>query len=125
MLTQILAKAICLYYLVMGIAVLVNRKRFITLCLEIMNSPALMLFSGVVALILGLVLISLHNVWVVGLPVLVTLVGWLAFAKGATLLIAPNALYDFTRKLYTQQNVSYIGYLLLALAALFGYISFS
>jgi hypothetical protein len=59
-----------------------------------MADKPLMFTYAVISLALGLAMILGHNVWSGGaLPVVVTLVGWLIFAKGLLLLaVAPEAL---------------------------------
>ncbi len=124
MVTELIAKALCLYYLVMGIAFLVNRKQFITVFREVMNSQTLLTYSGVIALIVGILLVTLHNVWVWGSPLLVTAVAWLAFIKGAVLLICPKLFNGWTAKLYQPERMLYLGCFMIALALVFGYIAF-
>ncbi len=123
MITEHIAEALCLYYLVMGVAFLVNRKRFVTLFVDVMNSQTFMTYSGIIALIVGVFLITIHNVWVWGLPLFVTIVGWLAFLKGAALLIYPKVFTPWTKKVATPSGLLYVGSLMIAFAVLFGYIA--
>ena len=53
------------------------------------NGP-IMLTYGIISLAGGIAMILEHNVWLGGaLPLVVTLVGWLIFAKGLLLLYLP------------------------------------
>jgi vacuolar-type H+-ATPase subunit I/STV1 len=50
----------------------------------------MMLVLGIITVIAGLAMVLAHNIWRGGaLPVVVTLVGWLALIKGLLILILP------------------------------------
>jgi hypothetical protein len=54
-----------------------------------------MLAYGIISLGIGVAMIVGHNVWSGGtLPVVVTLVGWLIFAKGLFLLLLPSEAFS-------------------------------
>jgi hypothetical protein len=71
----------------------------------------LMFTYAIISLALGLAMILAHNVWSGGaLPVVVTLVGWLIFAKGLLLLfLTPEALTQlFERMQYGEHMYLYV-----------------
>lgn len=124
MTSHLIAQALSLYFFVMGIAMLVNSKRFASVFSEVASSSSLLLFSGVIALLFGIVIIVSHNVWLWEWQVFVTLAGWLAFLKGACLLIAPTNFISWFRPLFTAKYIQYIGYFLIMLGAIFGFFGF-
>ncbi|MGD0143045.1 MAG: hypothetical protein ABSC92_07790 [Rhizomicrobium sp.] len=77
-----------------------------------------MLAYAIISLGLGVAMILGHNVWSGGvLPVVVTLVGWLIFAKGLTLLfLTPDGL----SRLFAQMHYGANYYLYLAPAFVIG-----
>jgi hypothetical protein len=77
-----------------------------------------MLVYAIVSLAIGIAMVLGHNVWSGGaLPVVVTLVGWLIFAKGLLLLfLKPQALSGLFERMHYGEN----HYLLLAPAFLIG-----
>ena len=77
-----------------------------------------MLAYAIISLALGIAMILGHNVWSGGvLPVVVTLVGWLIFAKGLTLLLlAPDGL----SRLFAQMHYGANYYFYLAPAFVIG-----
>ena len=55
------------------------------------NIPAITYFNGIVLFVVGLAIVRAHNRWVLGWPVLVTLVGWIGIAGGLFRTLAPEA----------------------------------
>ncbi len=59
---------------------------------DLLGRPYAALVIGVFTLPLGLFVVLTHNVWVLGLPVIVTLLGWGWTLKGVLYLIRPRSL---------------------------------
>jgi hypothetical protein len=83
-----LAKLIGPIYLVVAIGMLLNQGHFRAMAKEIAASPALFYLTGVIALIIGGLIVLLHNVWQ-GWPIVVTLLGWAAILKGVVRTVLP------------------------------------
>jgi hypothetical protein len=84
-----LAKLIGPIYLVVAIGLLLNQEHYRSVAKEFAASPALFYLSGIIALIIGGLIVLLHNVWS-GWPIVVTLLGWAAIAKGAVRTLVPT-----------------------------------
>ena len=83
-------------------AVLVARPRTsLETISSMMESPGLMLVTGIFTMAGGAAMVVGHNVWSGGaLPVAVTLLGWLTLIKGIALMaMPPRALVAFYRAL--------------------------
>lgn len=87
--TIFLGRLIGLYIVIVSLAMLLNRRQMLAVFAEMTASRPWMLFSGVVACAVGLALVLGHQVWHGPLAILVTLAGWMALAKGVTLLLLP------------------------------------
>ena len=87
-----LAKLIGPVFVLMGIAVILDSKRFQQLAREFIQSEALIFLSGIITLPIGLAIVNTHNVWVFDWPVVITFFGWLAIAAGITRMTMPNPL---------------------------------
>jgi len=91
-LTVFLARLIGLYCALMGAGMLINRRDALAAIEAMMNSPQILLMSGIIALPAGLALVIGHNVWSGGaLPVVVSLVGWVVLVKAVALIALPHA----------------------------------
>jgi hypothetical protein len=90
-LTIYLARLIGLLAVLLACALLVRGNTMITA--TVVNGPVMLVYA-IFSLAAGLAIILGHNVWSGGtLPVIVTLVGWLIFAKGLVLLlVSPETL---------------------------------
>lgn len=83
-------------YLVIAIGILVDAGQYRKMMNAFLDNPALVYLGSIMALAAGLVLVNLHNVWVAGWPVIITILGWLALLKGIILLIRPEPLLRFS-----------------------------
>ena len=90
-LTVFLARFIGLFTVLLIVALLVRGSAMVEAAVA--DGPVMLVYA-IISLAVGLAMILGHNVWSGGaLPVVVTLVGWLIFAKGLMLLfITPEAL---------------------------------
>lgn len=93
----VLAKILGLYFLLMGLAFIFNPKRLRDLYEATLKSDTVLIFGGVTAILLGAVIVALHNVWVFGWPVIITLLGWWSLIKGFGIVVCPRfaSLFSF------------------------------
>ena len=89
-LSVFLAKVLGLYLVIVVPAALLNRKHFPRLIKEFSDSLAMVVLSGVVALVLGLLLVVGHNVWTADWRVIITVLGWLTLVKGVVRFAFPH-----------------------------------
>jgi len=81
--TIFLSRLIGLYCLLLVPVEVIHRQATLDSVAGIIHNPSLMLVLGVFTLAIGLAMILAHNLWSGGaLPVVVTIVGWLALIKG-------------------------------------------
>ena len=78
-------------YCILVIPSLIIRKQATVFAVEAMlRNPSMMLMLGIIAVAAGLAMVLAHNIWRGGaMPVVVTLVGWLALIKGLLFLFLP------------------------------------
>lgn len=120
-LSILIAKILSLTYLAAAIAAISGKLTFSEMIKDFETSPALTFIAGFVTLILGMILVTYHNLWVRDWRILVTVVGWMALIKGIVLIAFPKFILTF-RGWY--QNSRLWGFLMLAAGLLFGYFGF-
>ncbi|MFZ5801642.1 MAG: hypothetical protein ACOY3K_00815 [Candidatus Omnitrophota bacterium] len=120
-LSIVVAKILALTYLSAGIAALSGRVSFGKIIEDYERSPALTFMSGFVTLILGMLLVTYHNLWVWGWPVLITLIGWIALFKGVFLIAFPQMISRFKHR---YRDTRLWGILMTTIGFLFGYWGF-
>jgi len=90
-----IARIFGLFYLVMGIGFLYNRKAFQLIMEDFSRNTALLFFSGILALMIGIVIILSHNVWITDWSLMITIIGWAALIKGIWIIVFPNSVVKF------------------------------
>ncbi len=77
-----LAQAFGIYFLVISLPFLFNYKNLRPVVNGLVENQSVLMLGSLIALILGIVLILVHNVWVLDWRILITLVAWIIFIKG-------------------------------------------
>ena len=95
--TLFLGRLIGLYCVLISLSMITHKQALVEAVNALVHNPPVLFVAGVIATVAGLALILGHNVWSGGaLPVIVTLVGWLALTKGLLILfLSPEAAADF------------------------------
>jgi hypothetical protein len=103
-LTLHLAVLIGLYEFAAGIAGLTGQISWSAMLDEFERSPALTFITGFICFVIGGVLIISHDIWTDLLAAIVSLIGWVAAIEGLLIMIAPQPLLTFSRRLVTNQR---------------------
>lgn len=121
-----LARLFGIAYITMGIGMMFNLKTYQKVMEDFSKNAAVILYGGLMALFIGLLIILSHNVWVAGWPVLITLLGWGAVIKGIWLLVFPDTVTKFMKayikKAATLRIHAAVALLLGAVLAVLGYV---
>lgn len=120
-LSILVARILALAYLSVGIGILSCNIKLTDLISDFQSSPALTYLSGLFATIIGMLLIHQHNIWVKDWRVLITIIGWIALAKGIMLITIPQSITWFKG---WYKNTRAWGLVILAMGLLFGYFGY-
>jgi hypothetical protein len=109
---------------VVGCSLLLRSRAWIGAFTSAAAHPLAPFLTGLYALLSGLFIVTLHNLWVRDVRVLVTLVGWIALVAGVLLLLAPEAYRALLRRVpITPQLVALRGLIRVAIGgAVVGYL---
>ncbi len=88
-----------LAYAAMGLGGLIKKDIYKKVMDGYADSTALLLLSGLLALTLGFLLVTFHNVWVMGWTLVITIAGWLALIKGLMILALPGFYTDISNSM--------------------------
>lgn len=102
--TIILAKMLGLYFLTIGLALLINPERFKRFIQDILNNDTLLLWGAFFGVLLGAFIIATHNVWIAGWPVVITIIGWWSLIKSFGILISEKFVHLFSSKTITSDT---------------------
>jgi len=101
-----------LVFLIVGIAILVNKKNFSEALLEIVKSHGLLFVYGLFALIVGAMFVVLGQG-------LIMLIGWIAVIKGALALVFPESAVSLYKKWNTSSMLISTGIVAVLLGLIF------
>ena len=91
--TIYLSRLIGLYCILVLPSLAIHKQATVDSATALFHNPSLMLIVGIFTVIASLAMILAHNLWSGGaLPVVVTLVGWLALIKGMLFLLLPSGM---------------------------------
>lgn len=75
---------------VAGIGLLFNMEFYRNVMLDYAKNSFLIFFGGIIALIVGILILLFHNVWEMSWPVIITIYGWGGLIKGIWLIVFPK-----------------------------------
>lgn len=121
-----LAKFFGLYMIITGLYLIVRRDQLRFVVQNLVTSPALVTVSGVLALMLGLLIVLIHPVWTLDWRGAITfLFGAVPVAQGIMRLFFFDHIRPWTERAMTGYGPYYIGGISLLLGLLFTYIGFA
>jgi hypothetical protein len=86
-------------YLAVGIGILVNAEFYKKMLSDFIENSAILYLGGIMALIVGYLLVAFHNIWVMDLSVIITVIGWLALIKGVVILVFPKSMIALSKSI--------------------------
>lgn len=98
--TIVIAQVLGIFFTVAGVSMLVNSKGTVVAVERSLEDKGILWLWGFLAVLIGAVVVVLNNVWMSGLSLLVTILGWIALIKGILILLYPN----FAISLYKKFN---------------------
>jgi hypothetical protein len=109
---------------VVGLSLLLRSRAWINAFSTAAAHPFAPFLTGLYALLSGLFIVTLHNVWVADARVVVTLIGWFALAGGVLFLLIPESYRWLLRRVpITPQLVALRGLVRIALGGtIVGYL---
>jgi uncharacterized membrane protein len=100
-----IAKIFGLCYLILGIGLLANRKTFKRIIEDFCKNEALVLYGGLIAFVVGVVIILTHNVWAANWTIIITLIGWAGLIKGIWMIVFPDSVHKLMKIYQNNENV--------------------
>lgn len=94
---------------IIGLGLLLEGETFRTMAGEFLRSAALVYFSGVAALALGLAILNVHHLWTLDWRSVITVFGWLAVIGGIFRILAPTLVQEIGEALIAHRRWPIIG----------------
>jgi hypothetical protein len=93
-----IAQVLGIVLAVMSLSVILDRKTVSTALEKATQDRGFLWLWSFLILTMGAVIVVMNSVWSSGLPLLITILGWLTIIKGAFLLLLPGPAMAFYRK---------------------------
>ena len=120
-----LAKAFSLYFIIVGLALIIRKIRFKLAFKEILDSKSYILFIAILATILGILMVISHPDFTKDWRSVITVLAWLTLLKGIAHLFIPEAVTSYKRKILSHYRTYYIvGIICILLGLYLGYYGF-
>lgn len=116
-----LAKLYGAVFLAMGLGILFNSAYYKKTFEEMLKDKTYIFLGGIMALIIGLVMVLKHNVWESSWVVIITLFGWIGLVKGVSLLVFPSVAGSFKPWFYNKSFLMVLGVGTVILGAVLSY----
>ena len=91
-------------YLAIGIGILINPDIYKKLFEDFIDNGTALYFGGVMALIIGYLLVTFHNVWEMDWHLIITVIGWIALIKGVLILVQPKMMIALTKAITKKEG---------------------
>ena len=95
--------------LILGLSLALYPKIWVKIMKELGQNHTALFYGMAVALVVGLALIQVHNIWEWSINVVITIIGWAAFLKGLFYFLAPGDWIKSSIKIFAKP-----GYILVA-----------
>lgn len=122
-----LAKTLGLYVLIMAIMMFAKEKKVKVIAKEVCSDPAMLFFSGCITLMIGILLVNVHNIWMSDWRVLVTLIAWITLIKGIVRTLFPHIAVRIVNKILKKkssyQAINVIALILGLILCYYGYMA--
>ena len=114
----VLAQVLGIMFVVLALSMWFQKKYMLLVVEELVRSKSFMWIGGFMALTMGAVIVVLNNYWTSGLPLVLTVLGWLALIKGAFLLLLPDTAVSYYKKVNKEWKFVLAGFVVLILGLL-------
>lgn len=117
--TLFLAKLLGLFLFFISLAVLTRRAFFVTVLNDLSKNQSYLFFTGFFLLFLGLLVVLVHNIWVMNWFVLITLIGWFFVLNGLFRIFFPSYCAHVLTKVVNHPSIATIIATILFLISLY------
>jgi hypothetical protein len=112
-------------FLVIGLGMFLNRDGYRAMAQEFLKSRPLIYLAGLLAIVPGLAIVLVHNVWAADWRVIITIFGWLGTIGGAFRILFPERVSQIGNRVLAGTNFMLIpGIVILALGAILSFYGY-
>ena len=106
-------------YLAIGIGMLINPDFYKNMFTDFVGNTGVLYIGGMMALVVGLLIVMFHNTWTKDFSVIITVIGWLALIKGIVILILPKTMVSLAKSIVNSSNFMKVEAILVIIVGIF------
>ena len=110
--------------LAIGIGMLINRDFYKKLFADFCENTSVMYTSGIMAIVVGYLILAFHNTWTKDLSVIITVMGWLTLIKGILILALPKIMIALTRAMLKENLLRIMTAWVIFVGLVFSFLGF-
>jgi len=119
----VIAQILGIFFAVVGVSMALNKKTVMAAMEEAVQNRGYLWLWGFLAVATGAIILPLNNVWTSGLPLLITILGWLALIKGVFIFVFPDVAVSMYRKFNSSGVLVFCGLVALILGLVLLYMA--
>lgn len=119
MITLFMATVIGWYLVIVSLFILCHYEQVKSITAEILGQRSLFFIVAIITLILGLLMVASHNIWVMGWPVIITLISWLVLISSIVRLLCVDTAIRMGQAFFAHPTRIKIGAVLFLIVGLF------
>ena len=123
-LSKLIARIASVIYLLASVGGFFSADHYRKIAADLFSNAGLTYLAGFITVIIGLLIVTFHNRWTKNWTVLITILGWLALAKGIFLVAFPQFIQSLSERMFTDLGSRIFPYASLCLGLLFAYFGF-
>jgi len=119
-----LAQIIGVYLFVFGASMLMVPEKVRPVMKDFVQSKMLVLFTGYLSVLVGMIIITMYNVWIWHWAVLITIVGWFFLLNGLARIFLMDKFMKEMKSILSGDKYYWMGWILLIVGAYLGSMGF-
>jgi len=120
----LIAQIAAVTYLAVALGGFISKDYYRRLIDDFYGNAGLTYLGGFMALVMGFLIVHVHNQWAGDWTVLITVLGWLALIKGITLMVLPASMGRISASLLNETGMKLFPWVALLLGLLFAWFGF-
>ena len=121
--SEITGKILGTYMFIVSIGILIDSNHYKKALNGITAKSLIVFVWGILTVIIGLILVTFHNIWVQNWEVIITLISWAALLKGIFYVFFPKICIKLMKNI-TKKYLLWVCWIYLIIGAYLMYMSF-
>lgn len=121
----LIAKIIGIIYLSFGLGIVINPQLYQKLLQQLLIDPSIRILGGIMAIIIGFLILEYHNFWEADWTIVISIIGWIALIKGILLLTFPKFITIVKPVFDNEKSLRILAIFVMLIGIVFVYLGFN